>query len=168
MGRRKDANRIKRPQNSFFCFRNELLQRYKAADPSVRQKNFSKEAGALWKSMTPAEKAPYEAQAKEAKEAHKRAYPDYVYCPRRKCTSNDVDCTDTPRSTHHALPLASSSGESSTGPATPTPSASSLPGLPSMPNAPSGIAHEALLHNVQPITVRAANLCCFLCSVDEN
>ena len=56
------------------------------------QSELSKMIGRMWKEAQPDEKNYYISKAAQEKEAHKKAYPDYHYRPRRR-TKNTEDAT---------------------------------------------------------------------------
>ncbi|XP_021903926.1 HMG1/2-like protein isoform X2 [Carica papaya] len=64
----KDPNKPKRPPTAFFVFLEEFRKVYKEEHPNVKAVSaVGKAGGQKWKSMTQAEKAPYEAKAAKRK-----------------------------------------------------------------------------------------------------
>ncbi|KAI5663511.1 hypothetical protein M9H77_22834 [Catharanthus roseus] len=67
-GGKKDPNKPKRPPSAFFVFLEEFRMTFKKENPNVKAVSaVGKAGGAKWKSMTAAEKAPYEAKAAKKK-----------------------------------------------------------------------------------------------------
>ncbi|CAN4115847.1 unnamed protein product [Withania somnifera] len=61
---KKDPNKPKRPPSAFFVFLEEFRKTFKKENPNVKAVSaVGKAGGEKWKSMTAAEKAPYEAKA---------------------------------------------------------------------------------------------------------
>ncbi|KAJ4837937.1 hypothetical protein Tsubulata_022532 [Turnera subulata] len=64
----KDPNKPKRPPSAFFVFMEEFRQEFKEKHPNNKSvAAVGKAAGDKWKSMTDAEKAPYQAKAEKRK-----------------------------------------------------------------------------------------------------
>ncbi|KAJ7156248.1 hypothetical protein C8R46DRAFT_1294851 [Mycena filopes] len=123
-----DDDYVKRPENAFILFRRKCCEdRASASAPSLmagpssadspslaanapgtakkqRQADLSKTISQQWKALSPAERALWEALAKEKKREHETLHPNYVYRPQRTGAKN--------RSTN-----AAASGSSSTTPA---------------------------------------------------
>ncbi|KAJ8747207.1 hypothetical protein K2173_008435 [Erythroxylum novogranatense] len=65
---KKDPNKPKRPPSAFFVFLEEFRQTFKKENPNVSSvAAVGKAGGQKWKSMSPDEKAPYEAKAAKRK-----------------------------------------------------------------------------------------------------
>ncbi|MEX7539313.1 HMG-box domain-containing protein, partial [Providencia rettgeri] len=65
---KKDPNKPKRPPSAFFVFLEEFRKTFKKENPNVKAVSaVGKAAGEKWKSMSAAEKAPYEAKAAKRK-----------------------------------------------------------------------------------------------------
>ncbi|KAJ8550950.1 hypothetical protein K7X08_000320 [Anisodus acutangulus] len=65
---KKDPNKPKRPPSAFFVFLEEFRKTFKKENPNVKAVSaVGKAAGEKWKSMSVAEKAPYEAKAAKRK-----------------------------------------------------------------------------------------------------
>ncbi|KAJ8753930.1 hypothetical protein K2173_000184 [Erythroxylum novogranatense] len=65
---KKDPNKPKRPPSAFFVFLEEFRQTFKKENPNVSSvAAVGKAGGEKWKSLSPAEKAPYEAKAAKRK-----------------------------------------------------------------------------------------------------
>ncbi|KAJ0027893.1 high mobility group B protein 1-like [Pistacia vera] len=65
---KKDPNKPKRPASAFFVFLEEFRKTFKKDNPHVTAVSaVGKAAGEKWKSMSPDEKAPYEAKAAKGK-----------------------------------------------------------------------------------------------------
>uniref|UniRef100_D6MKA2 Transcription factor n=1 Tax=Lycoris longituba TaxID=272140 RepID=D6MKA2_9ASPA len=63
-----DPNKPKRPPSAFFVFMEEFRKQFKEKNPNNKQVSVvGKAAGDKWKSMSAAEKAPYEAKAAKRK-----------------------------------------------------------------------------------------------------
>ncbi|CAH1445922.1 unnamed protein product [Lactuca virosa] len=64
----KDPNKPKRPPSAFFVFLEEFRKTFKKENPDVKAVSaVGKAGGEKWKSLTAAEKAPYEAKAAKRK-----------------------------------------------------------------------------------------------------
>lgn len=67
-GAKKDPNKPKRPPSAFFVFLEEFRKTFKKENPNVKAVSaVGKAGGVKWKSMSAAEKAPYEAKAAKKK-----------------------------------------------------------------------------------------------------
>lgn len=65
---KKDPNKPKRPPSAFFVFLEEFRKVYKQEHPNVKAVSaVGKAGGEKWKSLTDAEKAPFEAKAAKRK-----------------------------------------------------------------------------------------------------
>merc|ERR1719277_1070777 len=62
----------KKPQNAYWLFLSENRESLTKEAGSAKGPVVGKLAGERWKGMTPAQKAPYEKKAQEAKEAYER------------------------------------------------------------------------------------------------
>ncbi|KAF8581327.1 high mobility group box, partial [Ramaria rubella] len=69
---------IPRPPNAFIIFRTEYIKSMATQNSTPE---VSKSLGERWRSMTPAEKAPWVEKAEEAKLQHQAANPGYKYKP---------------------------------------------------------------------------------------
>ncbi|OAY43712.1 hypothetical protein MANES_08G091800v8 [Manihot esculenta] len=68
---KKDPNKPKRPPSAFFVFLEEFRKTFKKENPNVSSvAAVGKAGGEKWKSMTSAEKAPYEAKASKKKDEY--------------------------------------------------------------------------------------------------
>ncbi|EPT01105.1 hypothetical protein FOMPIDRAFT_1121239, partial [Fomitopsis schrenkii] len=78
--------KIKRPPNSFICYRMARAEEHAATGHSgggaLRQDELSKRVGAEWRALDPATRAHYVRIAAEKKEEHLMMHPDYKYTPR--------------------------------------------------------------------------------------
>ncbi|EYU41881.1 hypothetical protein ABFS83_10G017700 [Erythranthe nasuta] len=65
---KKDPNKPKRPPSAFFVFLEEFRKTFKKENPNIKAVSaVGKAGGEKWKSLTDAEKAPYEAKAAKRK-----------------------------------------------------------------------------------------------------
>uniref|UniRef100_A0A0V0HE47 Putative high mobility group B protein 1-like n=1 Tax=Solanum chacoense TaxID=4108 RepID=A0A0V0HE47_SOLCH len=65
---KKDPNKPKRPPSAFFVFLEEFRKTFKKENPNVKAVSaVGKAGGEKWKSLSAAEKAPYEAKAAKRK-----------------------------------------------------------------------------------------------------
>ncbi|KAH8810507.1 high mobility group box domain-containing protein, partial [Flagelloscypha sp. PMI_526] len=85
---KKSAPYVKRPENAFILFRRQrCLERVapiSTASMTVkrpRQADLSKVISQEWKRLPTEERRYWEELAKERKQAHERAFPDYSYSP---------------------------------------------------------------------------------------
>ncbi|KAI9254889.1 hypothetical protein BY458DRAFT_461963 [Sporodiniella umbellata] len=74
---------IKRPRNAWIHFRCHYGQALKIQDPTLRAEEISKRASRRWSKLSENEKKPWHALAEQEKLAHREAFPEYRYCPRR-------------------------------------------------------------------------------------
>ncbi|KAI0512206.1 hypothetical protein KFK09_012844 [Dendrobium nobile] len=75
---KKDPNRPKRPPSAFFVFLEEFREIYKREHPNVKAVSVvGKAGGEKWKSLTRAEKAPYEAKAAKRKNEYEKLISAY-------------------------------------------------------------------------------------------
>ncbi|XP_046980574.1 sex-determining region Y protein-like [Schistocerca americana] len=68
--------KIPRPPNAFMIFANEWRKKLAVNYPRESNKDISVRLGAMWKSMTKADKDQYFAQARQVDAEHKRKYPN--------------------------------------------------------------------------------------------
>ncbi|XP_004500864.1 HMG1/2-like protein [Cicer arietinum] len=74
----KDPNRPKRPPSAFFVFMEEFRKQFNKENPDNRAVSaVGKAAGAKWKSLTDAEKAPYAAKAEKRKAEYEKNMKAY-------------------------------------------------------------------------------------------
>ncbi|CAO3666211.1 unnamed protein product [Umbelopsis vinacea] len=82
---------IKRPRNAWIHFRCHYGQALKAQDPTLRtdeisnmsSRSLSRRASRRWAKLTDKQKKPWHDLAEQEKQAHKEAFPEYRYCPKR-------------------------------------------------------------------------------------
>ncbi|KAH8022088.1 hypothetical protein HPB51_021811 [Rhipicephalus microplus] len=74
--------RIPRPPNAFMLFAQEKRRSVAAENPNENNQHVSTRLGKLWRSLSAADREPYQRKAAEAAAIHRRKYPDYVYNPR--------------------------------------------------------------------------------------
>lgn len=75
---KKDPNKPKRPPSAFFVFLEEFREIYKREHPNVKAVSaVGKAGGVKWKSLTRAEKAPYEAKAAKRKSEYEKLLAAY-------------------------------------------------------------------------------------------
>ncbi|XP_010908531.1 high mobility group B protein 1 isoform X2 [Elaeis guineensis] len=75
---KKDPNKPKRPPSAFFVFLEEFRKQYKQEHPNVKAVSVvGKAGGEKWKSMSDAEKAPYEAKAAKRKSEYENQMSAY-------------------------------------------------------------------------------------------
>ncbi|KAL5513873.1 hypothetical protein ACEPAG_2634 [Sanghuangporus baumii] len=80
--RKREEGYIKRPSNAFILFRTDFVTQGRIPSSlESHSQNLSRIAGAVWKSMSEEEKAPWKRKAAEVKEEHKRMFPKYEYHP---------------------------------------------------------------------------------------
>ncbi|KAL5480611.1 hypothetical protein ACEPAI_1882 [Sanghuangporus weigelae] len=80
--RKREEGYIKRPSNAFILFRTDFVTQGRIPSSlESHSQNLSRIAGAVWKSMSEEEKAPWKKKAVEVKEEHKRMFPKYEYHP---------------------------------------------------------------------------------------
>ncbi|KAK9124479.1 hypothetical protein Sjap_014081 [Stephania japonica] len=74
----KDPNKPKRPPSAFFVFLEEFRESYKKEHPNVKAVSaVGKAGGEKWKSLSSAEKAPYEAKAAKRKSDYEKLMTAY-------------------------------------------------------------------------------------------
>lgn len=75
---KKDPNKPKRPPSAFFVFLEEFRKDFKKEHPDVKGVSaVGKAGGEKWKSMSDAEKAPYEAKAGKKKSEYEKLMKAY-------------------------------------------------------------------------------------------
>ncbi|KAK4759411.1 hypothetical protein SAY87_022542 [Trapa incisa] len=75
---KKDPNKPKRPPSAFFVFLEEFRKTFKKENPNVKAVSaVGKAGGVRWKSMSEAEKAPYEAKAAKKKAEYTKLMKAY-------------------------------------------------------------------------------------------
>ncbi|KAK4418947.1 High mobility group B protein 3 [Sesamum alatum] len=75
---KKDPNKPKRPPSAFFVFLEEFRKTFKKENPNVKAVSaVGKAGGEKWKSLTDAEKAPYEAKAAKKKQEYEKLMNAY-------------------------------------------------------------------------------------------
>ncbi|KAI3473152.1 hypothetical protein Pfo_030444 [Paulownia fortunei] len=75
---KKDPNKPKRPPSAFFVFLEEFRKTFKKENPNVKAVSaVGKAGGEKWKSLTEAEKAPYEAKAAKKKAEYEKLMNAY-------------------------------------------------------------------------------------------
>ncbi|XAR50844.1 hypothetical protein NMG60_11005294 [Bertholletia excelsa] len=78
MPAKKDPNKPKRPPSAFFVFLEEFRKTFKKENPNVKAVSaVGKAGGGKWKSMSEAEKAPYEAKAAKRKSEYEKLMNAY-------------------------------------------------------------------------------------------
>ncbi|XP_071715887.1 high mobility group B protein 2 [Rutidosis leptorrhynchoides] len=74
----KDPNKPKRPPSAFFVFLEEFRKTFKKENPTVKAVSaVGKAGGEKWKSMSAAEKAPFEAKAAKRKTDYEKLMTAY-------------------------------------------------------------------------------------------
>ncbi|KAI9311703.1 hypothetical protein BX666DRAFT_919785 [Dichotomocladium elegans] len=86
---------IKRPRNAWIHFRCHYGQALKTQDPTLRAEEISKRASRRWGRLTEKEKKPWHDLAEQEKLAHKEAFPEYRYCPKRHSSSSTSSTSST-------------------------------------------------------------------------
>ncbi len=75
---KKDPNKPKRPPSAFFVFLEEFRKTYKQEHPNVKAVSVvGKAGGEKWKSLSEAEKAPFEAKAAKRKSDYEKLMVAY-------------------------------------------------------------------------------------------
>ncbi|CAO2657665.1 Nn.00g037910.m01.CDS01 [Neocucurbitaria sp. VM-36] len=72
-----------RPMNCWIIFRDAMHRKLKVENPHLTVQQISTRCSEIWHNLSPAEKKPWQAAAKSAKEEHLRQHPDYKYTPRK-------------------------------------------------------------------------------------
>nr|AFK36584.1 unknown [Medicago truncatula] len=74
----KDPNKPKRPPSAFFVFMEDFRKQFKKDNPDNKAVSaVGKAAGAKWKSLSEAEKAPYAAKAEKRKAEYEKTMKAY-------------------------------------------------------------------------------------------
>ncbi|XP_012087872.1 high mobility group B protein 1 isoform X2 [Jatropha curcas] len=93
---KKDPNKPKRPPSAFFVFLEEFRKTFKKENPHVTAVSaVGKAGGEKWKSMSPAEKAPYEAKAAKKKDDYGKLMNAYN---KKQESAADADDEESDRS----------------------------------------------------------------------
>ncbi|XP_025268648.1 sex-determining region Y protein isoform X1 [Camponotus floridanus] len=82
--------RIKRPMNPFILWSSEKRKKIAKENPKLHNSKISKQLGQEWKTLPQEEKQTFIDRSNQLREEHKRRYPNYKYCPRRKTKSEDT------------------------------------------------------------------------------
>ncbi|KAM0046924.1 putative chromatin remodeling & transcriptional activation HMG family [Helianthus debilis subsp. tardiflorus] len=86
----KDPNKPKRPPSAFFVFLEEFRVTFKKENPNVKAVSaVGKAGGEKWKSMSAAEKAPYEAKAAKRKTEYEKVLK--AYNKKQESEADDVE-----------------------------------------------------------------------------
>ncbi|XVF84013.1 hypothetical protein PTKIN_Ptkin16aG0540600 [Pterospermum kingtungense] len=86
---KKDPNKPKRPPTAFFVFLEEFRTIYKQEHPKVKAVSaVGKAGGEKWKSLSKAEKAPYEAKAAKRKSEYEKLMAAYN---KKQASSDDEE-----------------------------------------------------------------------------
>ncbi|KAI7734119.1 hypothetical protein M8C21_033195 [Ambrosia artemisiifolia] len=86
----KDPNKPKRPPSAFFVFLEEFRVTFKKENPNVKAVSaVGKAGGEKWKSMSAAEKAPYEAKAAKRKTEYEKVMK--AYNKKQESEADDVE-----------------------------------------------------------------------------
>jgi len=72
--------KIKRPSNSFFCFRKDFIAKH--TGQKVDGKSWSKQAAEVWWEMSSEERKPWQAKAASEKVKHAKEHPGYKFAPK--------------------------------------------------------------------------------------
>ena len=87
---KKDPNKPKRPPSAFFVFLEEFRKEFKKENPNVKAVSaVGKAGGDKWKSLSNAEKAPYEAKAAKRKAEYEKQIK--AYNKKLESTADDGD-----------------------------------------------------------------------------
>ncbi|KAK9127979.1 hypothetical protein Syun_016776 [Stephania yunnanensis] len=93
----KDPNKPKRPPSAFFVFLEEFRKIFKQENPHVKAVSaVGKAGGEKWKSMSNAEKAPYEAKAAKRKAEYEKLMN--AYNKKQESTADDDEDEGSDRS----------------------------------------------------------------------
>ncbi|XP_041996971.1 high mobility group B protein 1-like isoform X1 [Salvia splendens] len=85
----KDPNKPKRPPSAFFVFLEDFRKTFKKENPNVKAVSaVGKAGGERWKSLSEAEKAPYEAKAAKRKAEYEKLMTAYL---KKQESSSDED-----------------------------------------------------------------------------
>ncbi|KAI9299726.1 hypothetical protein BJ944DRAFT_273972 [Cunninghamella echinulata] len=104
---------IKRPRNAWIHFRCHYGQALKIHDPTLRAEEISKRASKRWSLLSENEKKPWHQLAEQEKQAHKEAFPEYRYCPKRSNSNNSNNNNNNHSNTSFSSSSTSSSVTSS-------------------------------------------------------
>ncbi|KAG2686012.1 hypothetical protein I3760_10G155100 [Carya illinoinensis] len=85
---KKDPNKPKRPPSAFFVFLEEFRKEFKKEHPDVKAVSaVGKAGGQRWKSLSDAEKAPFEAKAAKRKSDYEKLMK--VYDKKQESTADE-------------------------------------------------------------------------------
>jgi hypothetical protein len=85
---KKDPDAPKRGQNAYMFFVNELREKMKAENTTMKAPDLAKFAGEKWRTMTPEEKKPYDEKAAADKERAERETAAYKRGEKPQSSSN--------------------------------------------------------------------------------
>ena len=75
--KKKDKNAPKKALSAFMCFSNSVRDKVKEDNPGIAFTDVAKRIGEMWKELSDADKAPYEAMANEDKERYAKEMAAY-------------------------------------------------------------------------------------------
>ncbi|WPT14159.1 FACT complex subunit SSRP1 [Picochlorum sp. SENEW3] len=75
--KKKDKNAPKKALSAFMCFSNSVREKVKEDNPGIAFTDVAKRIGEMWKELSDADKAPYEAMANEDKERYAKEMAAY-------------------------------------------------------------------------------------------
>ena len=91
----KDPNKPKRPASAFFVFMEEFRKQFNKENPNNKAVSaVGKAAGAKWKSMSEAEKAPYVAKAEKRKAEYEKNLKAYNKRQAEGANAADEEASD--------------------------------------------------------------------------
>jgi len=91
---------IKRPQNSFMIWSNEVRESIARSNPNKNNGEISRILGTIWNNMDNESKLHYKRLSENIKNEHKIMYPEYKYRPNKTKTysvkGDNLDCMKIP------------------------------------------------------------------------
>ncbi|KAJ3273215.1 hypothetical protein HDV01_004717 [Terramyces sp. JEL0728] len=79
MPRKKDANKVRKPMNAFFFYRNHLKAQLEEENSTTNSNEISKIAAAQWKKESEKVRKVYKDMSKKAYDEFKLKYPDFEW-----------------------------------------------------------------------------------------
>ena len=94
---------VKRPMNAFMVWSQIERRKMSLLQPDLHNAEISKQLGARWRQLGPADRRPFVDEAEKLRAMHGREFPDYKYTPRKKpkspASAMDGDADAAPSST---------------------------------------------------------------------
>jgi len=88
---------IKRPMNPFILWSSEKRKEIAKENPKLHNTEISKQLGEEWKTLPQEERQKFIDRSNQLREEHKKRYPNYKYCSRKKNKSENASGSINPQ-----------------------------------------------------------------------